>query len=198
MLKIGLTGGMGSGKSTVARIFECLEVPVYYADVRAKQLMQDDPAIREQLVHLLGSGVIKSGTLDRSYIAHLVFKDPVLLEKLNAIVHPATISDAINWFHAQEAPYVMKEAALLFESGSAAGLDYVIGVSAPLSIRLQRIMKRDGLSREAVKDRTEKQLDESIKMKLCDFVLINDEQQPLLPQVLELHQQLLKLTPTRP
>jgi dephospho-CoA kinase len=170
MLKIGLTGGMGSGKSTVARIFECLEVPVYYADVRAKQLMQDDPAIREQLVHLLGSGVIKSGTLDRSYIAHLVFKDPVLLEKLNAIVHPATISDAINWFHAQEAPYVMKEAALLFESGSAAGLDYVIGVSAPLSIRLQRIMKRDGLSREAVKERTEKQL----------------------------HQQLLKLTPTRP
>lgn len=192
-LKIGLTGGIGSGKTTVAKIFELLGVPVYYADTASKRLYHTDPELKAALKLHFGEGIYANEVLDRQKLAGLVFKDPSKLELLNRLVHPPTIRDAENWLAAQTAPYVIKEAALLFESGSVAGLDYVIGVSTPLVLRIKRVMDRDGVGRQDVLARMARQIEESIKMRLCDFVLRNNEQELLIPQVLELHHHLLEL-----
>ena len=128
-------------------------------------------------------------------MASLVFNDPQKLELLNSLVHPLTIRDAENWMKAQVAPYVIKEAALLFESGSVVGLDYVIGVYAPQHIRLKRVLDRDNTSREEVLNRMNRQIDEGIKMKLCDFIINNNEQDLVIPQVMGLHGKLLQLAP---
>jgi dephospho-CoA kinase len=194
MLRIGLTGGIGCGKTTVARVFETLGIPVYYADAAAKRLMNEDPAIRSSLIEKFGkASYTDSGTLNRSYLASLVFEDPEKREFLNQLIHPATIADANQWLAKQQAPYALREAALLFESGAAEGLDYVIGVSAPISVRIRRVMKRDQLSEDDVKKRMATQLQDAIKLKLCDFVIINDERIGLLPQVLALHEKLTAL-----
>ncbi|HMR91872.1 MAG TPA: dephospho-CoA kinase [Chitinophagaceae bacterium] len=199
MLKIGLTGGIGSGKTTVARIFETLGIPVYYADEAAKRLMNEDAVLKEKLVAAFGSQTYTDeGRLNRSYLAAQVFSNPQKLELLNALTHPATIADAEKWMAARQAPYAIKEAALIFESGSAAGLDLVIGVWAPPALRIQRTMERDGSDRQAVLHRMARQIEESIKMKLCDIVINNDEQQLLTPQVLALHEQLLNAEPGQP
>lgn len=192
MLKIGLTGGIGSGKSTVARIFEILGVPVYYADDASKKLYHTDPILKAELVRHFGADIYQEGQLDRKKLSAIVFGDPAKLALLNSLVHPPTIRDATNWMASQNAPYIIKEAALLFESGSVAGLNYVIGVETPRALRIKRVMDRDGIDRDAVQARMARQIDESIKMRLCDFVLRNDEQALLLPQVLDLHQKLLE------
>jgi dephospho-CoA kinase len=123
-----------------------------------------------------------------------VFNNEHQLATLNALVHPASIQAAIDWARKQTTPYVIKEAALLFEAGSSLGLDFIIGVQAPQALRIQRVIHRDGITREEVLARMDKQIDEQIKMKLCDFVIINDEQQLVLPQVIQLHQHFLQLT----
>ena len=196
-LRIGLTGGIGSGKSTVAKVFQVLEVPIFYADDAAKELMNNDAALRLQLIDAFGEQTYVDGALNRVYLSSIVFKDSHQLERLNAMVHPATIAAAERWFAKQTARYVIKEAALLFESGSSAELDFIIGVTAPQSLRIQRTMKRDNITREQVLQRMDKQIDETIKMKLCDFVLMNDEQQMLLPQVIKLHEDLLNINPVK-
>ena len=193
MLKIGLTGGIGSGKSTIAKLFELLNVPVYYADEASKRLYQTDEALKADLKKHFGEEIYTNEQLNPSFLAEAVFGDPAKLALLNRLVHPPTIRDAQQWMHRQIAPYVIKEAALLFESGSVAGLDYVIGVKAPAAIRTKRVMNRDGLAREQVLQRMERQMDEEIKMKLCDFIIINNEQQMVIPQVLALHERLLQL-----
>jgi dephospho-CoA kinase len=190
MLKIGITGGIGSGKSMVAKVFEHLGIPVYKADTAAKSLMNEDPALRTAITSLFGPEAYQNGQLNRSYISSLVFNDRAKLDALNAIVHPATIQYGKDWMNRQSAPYVLKEAALIFESGTQDELDYVIGVSAPLSLRIHRVMQRDQITREQVLQRMGNQLDESLKMKLCDFVIVNDDQQLVLPQVLALHARL--------
>ncbi|WP_290793211.1 dephospho-CoA kinase [Flavihumibacter sp. UBA7668] len=192
MLKIGITGGIGSGKSMVARVFEHLGIPVYKADTAAKSLMNEDPALRTAITSLFGPEAYQNGELNRSYISSLVFNDRAKLDALNAIVHPATIQFGRDWMNRQSAPYAIKEAALIFESGTQDELDYVIGVSAPLSLRIHRVMQRDQITREQVLQRMGNQLDESLKMKLCDFVIVNDDQQLVLPQVLSLHAHLTK------
>jgi dephospho-CoA kinase len=192
-LRIGLTGGIGSGKTTVAKIFELLGVPVYYADDAAKRIMNEDNELKAAIQQQFGEDVYKNGELDRSYLASKVFNDPFQLELLNALVHPATIGDATRWMNQQQTPYTIKEAALIFESGAAEQLDYVIGVSAPAEIRIKRTMERNNSSYDEVIKRMNNQLDEKIKMMLCDFVLYNDEQQLLIPQVIELHAKLLGL-----
>lgn len=194
MLKIGLTGGIGSGKSTVAKIFEILGVPVYYADAASKRLYQTDPLLRNDLKKHFGEDIYINGEINRAKLAQLVFSDPKKLALLNRLVHPPTIRDAEVWMQQQNASYLIKEAALLFESGSVRSLDFVIGVQAPLPLRILRVMERDGISRAQIEARMNRQLDESLKMKLCDFIIKNDEQQPVLPQVLQLHQQFLKMT----
>ena len=193
MLNIGLTGGIGSGKTTVAKIFELLGIPVYYADDAAKRIMTEDEELKTAIEKQFGKEAYDNGGLNRAYLSAKVFTDPFQLEILNSLVHPATIRDAAKWMTRQKTPYTIKEAALIFESGSAELLDYVIGIYAPPQLRIKRAMERDHLSYDEVKQRMDKQLDESMKMKLCDFVIYNDEQHLLIPQVIELHQKLLRL-----
>jgi|ERR1700730_4971846 len=193
MVRVGLTGGIGSGKSTVAHVFEILGIPVYYSDKEAKRLMNEDPELKKQLVEHFGKEAYADNLLNRRFMAEIVFKDKEKLQLLNSLVHPITIRKAEEWMHQHQTPYVIKEAALIFESGSQENLDYVIGVSAPLNLRIQRTMKRDVVSREEVLRRMQNQIQESIKMRLCDFVIRNDEQHLVLPQVLALHEKIKRL-----
>ena len=194
VLKVGLTGGIGSGKSTVAQIFEVLGIPVYYADVEAKRLMNEDPELRSAIVEAFGKQAYHENTLNRKYISSIVFSDRAKLDLLNSIVHPATKKDGETWMHHQITPYAIHEAALIFEANVNERLDYVIGVSSPMELRIKRAMQRDNASREEVLERMNKQLDVETKISRCDFVLINDEQQLLIPQVLALHEKLIQLT----
>jgi dephospho-CoA kinase len=193
MLKIGLTGGIGSGKSTVAAVFSLLGIPVLQADQLAKTIMQENPQVRSQLIAAFGEAAYLNDRLNTAHIANIVFKDSFQLAVLNSIVHPATIAESAAWAERQQAPYVIKEAALFFESGSAQGLDGIIGVSAPASLRIKRVMDRDGVSRQQVLDRMQQQIDADLKMKLCDWVIVNDELQLIIPQILSLHNTLLAL-----
>src|SRR4051794_9949275 len=154
--------------------------------------MNKDEQLRAQLIRLFGENTYESNLLNTRYLAEKVFTSSFALEQLNAAVHPVTIAAAEEWFAAQSAPYVIKEAALLFEAGTAAGLDMIIGVYAPQHLRIHRVMKRDGATREQVLHRINRQIDEEIKMKLCDVVFINDEQQFLVPQVVSFHNKLLE------
>lgn len=193
MLKIGITGGIGSGKSTVAKVFEVLGIPVYYADDAAKQLMNKDENLKEKITKQFGNQVYTDGKLNRTYLSEIVFNNPEKLALLNSLVHPATLKDAERWMQQQTTPYAIKEAALIFESGAQQHLDYVIGVTAPAPLRIHRTMQRDAITREEVVARMDKQMDDTIKMKLCHFIIKNDEQEMLLPQVIALHEKLLKL-----
>jgi dephospho-CoA kinase len=192
MMIVGLTGGIGSGKSTIARIFSVLGIPVYDADSAARKLMNEHPAIREQMIGYFGAEAYQGEQLNRPFISNIVFNQPEKLEWLNALVHPYTINDAAQWAERQNAPYVIKEAALMFESASFHHVQQVIGISAPKTLRLQRVMQRDGADRDSVLKRMERQLDEHIKMKLCDHIIYNDEQQAVLPQTWHIHQTLLQ------
>lgn len=193
MLKIGLTGGMGSGKTTVSQIFSVLGIPVFYADDVAKKIMNEDESLQKNIIKVFGEEAYINNSLNRKYIAEIVFNDKYKLDQLNALVHPVTIAAAEKWMNAQTTSYVIKEAALMFESAAAANLDYIIGVYAPQALRLKRVMHRDNAKREDVLARMSNQIDENIKMKLCDFVVINDEQNAVLPQVLALHQKFLNI-----
>lgn len=187
---IGLTGGIGSGKSTVAKIFAQLGIPVLDADATAKAIMNEDRSVKTKLIELFGEDAYKENQLNRSYIAQIVFEDAFMLQQLNAIIHPITIQYAKDWASKQSAPYVIKEAALFFESGSSEGVEKIIGVTAPKHIRIQRVMQRDQITREDVIKRMEHQLEDSLKMKLCDWVIQNDDMHLLIPQILAIHQSL--------
>jgi dephospho-CoA kinase len=190
---IGLTGGIGSGKSTVAGIFSVLGIPVYDADRSAKRLMNENKALKTQILKHFGEAAYENGQLNRKYIAGIVFNNEAKLKLLNSLVHPYTIADAHDWAVRQTSPYVIKEAALMFESASFHYVQRVIGVSAPLPLRIQRVVRRDGLTPEEVRSRIQRQLAENIKLKLCDDVVTNNEQELLVPQILTLHQKLLAL-----
>ncbi len=192
MLKVGLTGGIGSGKTVVANIFKVLGIPVFDADAAAKEIMEQDEKLIEQIRNEFGEASYEGNKLNRKYLADKVFNDSYQLDKLNAIVHPAAIQAGLDWAEKQTAPYVIKEAALMFEAGSAFNLQYVIGVTAPKSLRIKRVMDRSSLTREEVLARMNRQISDVIKMRLCDYVIVNDEQQMILPQVLNIHEQLLE------
>lgn len=192
MLRIGITGGIGSGKSTVAHIFNVLGIPVYSSDDAAKRLMNEDQELKNNILKSFGKESYSNGKLNRKYLAEQAFKDRTKIELLNSLVHPATIKDAAGWMEKQTAPYVIKEAALIFESGSDKFLDAVIGVQSPLSLRIERTMKRNNVAAADIEARIKLQMDEDEKMALCDYIIVNDEQQMLIPQVLLLHQKFLK------
>lgn len=192
MLKIGITGGIGSGKTTACKVFEKIGIPVYYADSRAKKLMVEHAEIRAELSALFGKEIYTSqNQLDRKKLAKLLFGNNVALQKANKIVHPRVQSDFENWTQQHtSAPYVLKEAAILFESGAHKGVDKSILVFAPELLRLERVTKRDKTSAEAVRARMQHQLPDSEKLKMADFVLYNNDEQLLVPQILELHHKL--------
>jgi len=192
MLIIGLTGGIGSGKSTVAKVFAQLGIPILNADLLAKSIMNTDETIRNEITNAFGENAYENNQLNRAYIANIVFKDPFQLAVLNAIVHPVTIRESKLWAAKQSTPFVIKEAALFFESGSAEGLDGIIGVSAPNALRIKRVMDRDGISREAVIQRMDQQIDQTLKMKLCDWVINNNDQELLIPQIMQINEVIMQ------
>ena len=194
MLKVGLTGGIGAGKSIVAKTFEVLGIPIYQADDAAKKLMETNKELVELIKLCFSEQAYIDGKLDRKFIANIVFNDKEKLKKLNSLVHPFTIQDGIDWMKKQDAPYAIKEAALIFESGSQHAFDVIIGVFAPQAMRINRTLKRDSTTRELVLERMDNQIDDSLKMKLCDEILINDEQKLLIPQIITLHEKLIKLS----
>lgn len=191
MIQVGITGGIGSGKSTVCSIFERLGVPVYYADLRAKQLMEDDKKLICDIKSNFGVEAYSTdGTLNRVYLSSLVFKNEDKLLLLNSLVHPVVQKDYESWISILDAknyPYSLKEAALLVETGSYKMLDKLIVVSAPLEDRISRVMARDNVSREQVINRINAQLPEAKKVKLAHFVIYNDKIMELMPQVTKIH-----------
>lgn len=191
MISVGLTGGIGTGKTTVANIFKVLGIPVFDADVEAKKIMNENKVVQEKIAAIFGKESYENGKLNRNHIAAIVFNDTQKLKLLNDIIHPETIALSKKWINNQTTSYCIKEAALLFESGSAEGLDYVIGVFAPTALRIKRVVQRDNLTPEQFKNRMNKQMDEEIAKKLCDFIIVNDEQQLLIPQVIKIHDQIL-------
>jgi dephospho-CoA kinase len=194
MLNVGLTGGIGSGKTIASKIFEVLGIPVYQADIAAKSLMESNPILKNQLIEHFTENAFVDGKLNRKYIADIIFNDKEKLHLINSLVHPYTIQDGIEWMKKQTTPYAIKEAALIFESGTQSNFDYIIGISSPQSMRLNRTIKRDNTIRELILEKMENQLDEQVKMKLCDFVLLNDEKTLLTTQVIAVHEKLIALS----
>ena len=196
MLKIGLTGNIGSGKTTVSKIFELLGVPIFYADDAAKGVMVTDTVLISAIKDAFGGqSYFDDGTLNREHIAAIVFNNSIELEKLNSLVHPAVFRAFDVWVKQfSGVPYVIKEAALLFESDSYKMCDYTTMVQSPLETRIKRVMQRDGLSREEVEKRNSNQFSEEKKTKLANYIIKNDELQLVIPQVLELHKLFLSLS----
>lgn len=189
MLKIGVTGGIGAGKSIICRVFSILGVPVYDADMRARWIMDGDLMLHRELKKAFGQGIFIDGKPDRKILAGIVFNDPAALKRLNGIVHPAVRRDFIRWTGQQgESPYIVKEAAILFETGSYKELDTVILVTAPEEIRIKRVSERDGEAEEAVRSRMASQWPDDRKSSLAGIILRNDNSKPLLPVILHLHE----------
>lgn len=192
MLKLGLTGGIGSGKTLVCNILEKLGVPVYFADTAARELMAVDSELKAGIIRMFGKEAYGKDGLNRRYLAEAVFGNPERLSLLNELVHPAVRRDFTQWIEEQEeAPYVVEEAAILFESGASTLMDLSVLVYAPEELRITRVMKRDGIGREEVMKRMGHQMSEERKMELADHVLFNDGSRMLLPQVIDLHDKML-------
>lgn len=193
MIRVGLTGGIGSGKSLICSILIKLGVPVYKADAEARRLMNQDPLLRTKIIESFGEQAYGKDGLNREYLAAQLFGDEEKLLSMNALVHPAVRDDFFRWadLH-KEYPYVLEEAAILFESGAYRHMDQTVLVTAPEELRIKRVMERDGSERDAVMKRMSHQMKEEELMKLADHVIVNDGEQMLLPQVIELHNKLLK------
>lgn len=187
-LIIGVTGGIGSGKSTVCSVFKLLKVPVFEADKVAKQLLDTHPKVKKGLIHQFDENIYtENGTIDRKELAEIIFNDEVQLRKMNNLVHPVVREEFKKWVQENnQQPYVIHEAAILFESGFYKMMDYNILVSAPREKRIKWVMERDGVSRQQVEERMKNQLPEDEKQKLASIVLMNDNQNLLIPEILEI------------
>ncbi len=188
MLKIGVTGGIGSGKSTVCKIFETLGVPVYFADIEAKKLYDSNADLKKKMIEHFGSAVYPEGCFDKIKMKEIVFQDPQKLQLLNSLVHPFVGLHFHEWLQEQHAKYVIKEAALFIESGSYKEMDELVLVTSSLDTRIDRIKKRDGLEREEILQRINLQTTDEFKMTYCNFHIQNSEEDLLIPQVIQLHE----------
>jgi dephospho-CoA kinase len=191
MLRIGVTGGIGSGKSTVCTIFKCLEIPVFNADEEGRRLLSENADVIKEVQHIFRDEVLTNGKPDRKKLAAIVFNNAGMLEKLNSIIHPAVRKKFNDWVLEQKAPYVIDEAAILFETGIYKQLDYTILVVAPEPVRISRVSRRDGVDEATVQARMKNQWTDEQKKILADFVIINDDINPLLPQVMDIHNTIL-------
>lgn len=194
MLKIGLTGGIGSGKSTVARVFKVLGAQVYRADIEAKRLMNTDENLKNKIIKLFGEEAYHDGKLNSPFIASLVFNDSEKLNRLNAIVHPAVHYDFNHWAdYLSSQVYIIEEAAILFETGFYKDFDYMVMVYAEDELRIKRVMERDKVERNKIIERMSNQMDQDRKKELSDFVIFNNENDLIIPQVLSLHHKFISL-----
>ena len=191
MLKVGITGGIGSGKSTVCRVFSVLGIPVFESDKIARELMNTETEIKQQLVDLFGTAVyLPDHTINRKYLAGIVFNNPSLLAQLNTIVHPVVRKTFFDWCEKQQTPYIIHEAAILFESGFYKMMDKTITVITSEHERIQRVMKRDGITLEMVNERIKNQWNDQQRKELADFVIGNNDDELVIPQVIEIDKKL--------
>lgn len=198
MLKVGLTGGIGSGKSFVARHFQKLGIPVYYADKEAKGLMNRDKVLKDAIRDLMGRNAYHTnGRLNRPFVASLIFKDSTLLQAMNALVHPAVKDDFTQWAKRQKSAYVLEESAIIFENGLDAFFDKVVLVTAPLEIRIKRVINRDKSTRKQVMSRINQQLPDKKKIALANFVITNDGSADLDDQITTIHNELKKISKSK-
>ncbi|PWL38642.1 dephospho-CoA kinase [Flagellimonas aquimarina] len=192
MIVVGLTGGIGSGKSTVAGMFKDLGVPVYDSDFEAKRLMTTSTELKNAIIELLGDKAYEGEILNRNFIANKIFENPETLQKLNKIVHPAVRADFLEWTSNQEAPYVIQETALIFENDAQDNYDYVILVKAPVDFRLKRVIERDGSSKQEVLGRMKNQMSDDKKEALSNICIDNIDLEITEKRVAELHQRLVR------
>ena len=193
MIKLGVTGGIGSGKTSVCNVFGILGIPVFSADEEAKKVMEVDTGIIMRLNAIAGHNIYTSGTLNRAELARLIFNNRTMLEKVNSIVHPAVFSRFNEWAKKQSAPYIIMEAAILFESGGWKMVDRIITVTAPVEERIERVMRRSAITKEEVLERMKNQTSDSEKIKRSDYVIDNSENAMIIPAILNIHNSILKL-----
>ena len=191
MKKIGITGGIGSGKTYVASVFQSLGIPIFNADIQAKKIMTSSRKLIKLVKEEFGNDIYKDSDLNKEKLASIVFSNSDKLQKLNSLVHPIVKEEFNNWCKKQTSPYVIKEAAILFESNSHIGLDAVICVSAPLELRVKRLLNRDNYSEKEIKKRIENQISQEEKQKLSDYIIVNDEKELLVPKMIRIHKELL-------
>jgi dephospho-CoA kinase len=196
MIKVGLTGGIGSGKSIVGKIFSILKAPVYQADIAAKRLYDSDDELRNKLKSLFGEHLYESGTLDRKKLADIIFSNSENLKKINELVHPAVKKDFLKYISLlpDTTPYIIHEAAILYEAKIENMFDLIINVYAPENIRIKRVVDRENTTEKDVKQRIASQYSDELKIKLSNYSIINDDKTPVLPQILYIHGEILKLT----
>jgi dephospho-CoA kinase len=191
MFRIAITGGIGSGKTTVCKVFETIGIPVLNADLLAKNIMQTNMGVKHEIQKVFGADTYVNDVLQTKFLAEQVFNNTSLLQQLNEIVHPRVFSYTQSWFTNQNTAYAIYESALIIETNSIYQVDKIIGVQAPVEERIQRIMKRNNCAKEDVEARMAKQLPEAEKEKYYNFTIYNESKQPLIPQVLAVHQSIL-------
>jgi len=194
MVVVGITGGIGSGKTTIANYLKSFGIPLYVADKEAKALMNRSKVIKQKLIQLFGDEAYVDGKLNRPFLAKMIFKDKSLLNQMNAIVHPKVASHFKRWLKKQDAPYILKEAAIIFENNLQSNYDYIITVVADENLRIERILDREDTTREKVKAVINNQWTDSHKKKLSDFVISNNDLDQAKKQALQIHKKLLKIS----
>ena len=192
MLKLAVTGGIGAGKSIVCQVFQKIGIPVFHADVVAKELTNNNAELRHQLIELFGQDIYQeNGDIHRKRLAEIIFNDNFALQKVNEIIHPAVFNSFVQWAMEQNSPYVIQEAAIIFENGHTERFDKIITVTAPTELKIERCMRRDRINRELVLERMKNQLPDEYKIKHSDFVVVNDGMDMILPQILNIHNSLI-------
>jgi len=192
LLKLGVTGGIGSGKTSVCRVFSVLGIPVFTADLEAKDIMDNDREIIQYLNSIAGKDLYPDGSLDRAELANLIFNDQDLLHKVNSLVHPIVFGNFLQWVEKQNTPYVIMEAAILFESGGSEYVDRVVTVIAPVEERIERVVRGNKLTRELVLARIRNQMDDDLKIKQSDYVIHNAENDMIIPPILDIHEDMIR------
>lgn len=195
--RLGVTGGIGSGKTTVCRIFRVLGVPVFVADVVARELMENDLSLRKEINAIAGRDLYVTGNLDRKELARIIFNSPDMLRKVNAAVHPAVLGLFDRWAGSSEAPYVIMESAILFEAGADTFVDRVLTLSVPVEERIARVMGRNDLSREQVIERIKNQLEDEEREEQSYYILNNSDNEMIIPEILKIHNDMLRFSGSR-